>query len=95
MLFAGLTILVMVSFDLKTTEPRTAKKTLFVVLLISMGVGVIQEGLQLLTGAPILQWNTLLDLGVDMAGTLLGYWVLLGVRKIRRTHSPPVTKSRA
>jgi VanZ family protein len=77
-LYAGLAVLVMSTFDL-----RPSMKALGWVLVISLGVGIIQEGLQLFSDVQILRWNSLLDLGVDSGGTLAGFLVVTGIRKLR------------
>jgi hypothetical protein len=94
-LFAGLAALLVVSFNLQRSGPRAASKTVALVLLVSLGIGGIQEGLQLISGVQILRLNTLLDLGIDMAGALTGCLLTLIVCKAHPDHSSPVTKSRA
>jgi hypothetical protein len=77
-IFAGLVVLVMFAFDL---DP--SRQTLGIILLVAIGVGIVQESLQLLSGVQVLKWNTLLDLGVDSAGALAGYGVVWGIGKLR------------
>jgi VanZ family protein len=77
-LYAGLVVLIMFAIDL-----RPSIKALIWVILISLGVGIVQEGLQLLSGAQSLRWNSLIDLGVDTGGALFGYIMVIRIRKLR------------
>jgi len=78
-LYAGLVVLVVAGFDLVLTR-RTAVR----LLLVALGVGLLQEGLQLIAGVQVLGWNTLLDLGVDLSGALLGYTGIFVMQKFQR-----------
>jgi VanZ family protein len=80
-LYTGLVVLVMVNLDL-----QPSLKTLGWVLLIMLGVGIIQEGLQLLSAVQILRLNTVVDLGVDGAGALIGFWFYYVYRNYLTTH---------
>ena len=77
-LYAGMAILVTWAFDLPPTL-----KTLGMILLVTLFVGITQEGLQIFSGVQILRCNTLFDLGVDTVGALLGFGVFAGVRKVK------------
>jgi hypothetical protein len=84
MLFAGLAILILFASDLPLTW-----KGLRWILLISLGVGVVQEYLQQVSGhIPDLRWNSLLDLGVDLGGAILGFGAAIIYQKMRRSHWP-------
>ena len=80
-IFAGLTLLVMYAFDLPPS-----RGTLGIILLVALGVGIVQESLQLFSGVQVLRWNTFLDLIVDSAGALVGYGLVLGCRKLLARH---------
>jgi len=81
-LYAGFTILIIYAFDL-----RSKRKVLGWVLLITLGVGVVQESLQQITSnIPYLRWNSLLDLGVDLGGTLIGFGAAAVIKWYRRTY---------
>jgi len=77
-LYTGLVILVICAFNLDSSG-----KTVVIALCVALGVGIVQESLQLLSGVQVLRWNTLLDLGVDSAGALAGYGLVWGVAKRR------------
>jgi hypothetical protein len=78
-LYAGLVVLVIVAFNLALTRRTTVR-----LLLTVLSVGLLQEGLQLIAGVQVLGWNTLLDLGVDLSGALLGYTGIFVMQKIQR-----------
>jgi hypothetical protein len=44
--------------------------------LVALAVGLLQEGLQLLSGVQIWRWNTLFDLGIDLLGAGMGVGIL-------------------
>jgi hypothetical protein len=77
-IFSGLIVLLMLAFDL---EP--SRKTMGLILLVALIVGILQESLQLYSGVQVLRWNTLLDLSVDSAGALVGYSLIWGIAKLR------------
>jgi len=82
-LYAVLAGLVMISFN------RPVKRSsLGFILLITLVVGVLQEGWQMLSGVQIMDWNTCLDLGIDLLGSLIGYGFYAMIYWLR-------TKSRA
>ena len=79
MLYAGLSSLVIWIFELPTSL-----RTLVIVALAGLLVGIIQEGLQIFAGVQVWGWNTFFDLGVDSLGTLIGFGLTaLGNRKRR------------
>jgi hypothetical protein len=47
-------------------------------------VGLLQEGFQLWSGSAYLTWNLAFDLGVDLAGGLLGWSLAEWVRRRRK-----------
>ena len=67
-LFAGLVVLLGMASGRALT-----KRTAAGFLLVALVVGLLQEGLQLLSGVQIWRWNTLFDLGVDLLGAGLGW----------------------
>jgi hypothetical protein len=82
-LFAGLVVLLGVTLGGLTVTKETSEvsKTSEVLnaagfLLVALAVGLLQEGLQLLSGVQIWRWNTLFDLGIDLLGAGLGVGVL-------------------
>jgi hypothetical protein len=75
-LYAGLAILSLLVFNLPL-DHRTVLLVLGIVLL----VGVIQEGMQLLSAVQIVSWNSIFDLGVDLIGGMIGLGVVWGIRK--------------
>jgi hypothetical protein len=82
LLFAGLAILILFASDLPLTW-----KGLGGILLITLAVGVVQEILQQISGhIPDLRWNSLLDLGVDLGGAILGFSAVIIYQKLRQTH---------
>jgi hypothetical protein len=83
-LYAGLAALVM--FNLHT---QPGWKTFWRVILVTLSVGFLQEGFQLLSGVETLKLNILLDLGIDCAGTLFGYGLFTRIAwpLIDRSHS--------
>jgi hypothetical protein len=82
LLFAGLAILILFASELPLTW-----KGLGWILLITLAVGVVQEYLQQISGhIPDLRWNSLLDLGVDLGGAILGFGAAVVHQKLRRTH---------
>ena len=83
-LYAGLTVLLVLVFDLSLNR-RTALLVFGIVLL----VGLIQEGMQLLSGVQIVSWNSLLDLGVDLIGAGIGFGVVWGIRKASGMRKTP------
>lgn len=58
-------------------------KTLRILLIVGLVIGMIQEGMQILAGVQIIGWNTLLDLGVDSLGVLIGFGAVARTRKHR------------
>ena len=70
-LYAGLVILFVRAFNLKINH-----RTTFIVLGLVLIVGIIQEGMQLVSNVQSLRWNSLLDLGVDLAGAGFGLLIL-------------------
>ena len=74
-LYAGLSVLVCITFQLERS-----RHTLTKVILAAIGVGVLQEGLQLISGAQVFGWNTCLDLGIDTLGSIIGVGVFAGFR---------------
>lgn len=76
-LYAGLAMLLVLVFDLSLTH-----RTVLLALGIILFVGVIQEGMQLISGVQIVSWNSLLDLGVDLLGAGIGLGVVWGMRKV-------------
>jgi hypothetical protein len=69
-LFGGLTILVLILFNLKL-EPRTA--VLIVIGVLTLGMG--QEIIQLQVKDRGFGWPEIFDLAVDLTGAGLGWWV--------------------
>ena len=82
-LYAGLAILIISTFN-----KQASKKDLIIVLSAALGLGLAQEGLQLLTYVEILEWNSLLDLGVDLLGALIGFSVFFFYKRSKRTYRP-------
>lgn len=81
-LFAGLAILILFVSDLPLTW-----KGLGWILLITLAVGVMQEIFQQISGhIPDWRWNSLLDLGVDLSGAILGFGAAVVYQIRRRTH---------
>ena len=79
LLYAGFAILILYVFYLKPIL-----KVLGWVLLITLGVGIVQEIFQQITSnIPYLRWNSLLDLGVNLVGALLGFGAAAGFRRLR------------
>ena len=64
-----------------TFQPEPSRHTLTKVVLAALGVGILQEGMQLISGAQILGWNTCLDLGIDLLGAVIGIGVFAGYRR--------------
>jgi VanZ family protein len=83
-LYAGLAILLVLVFGLPLTR-RTVALVLGIVLL----VGLIQEGMQLFSGVQVVSWNSLFDLGVDLAGAGIGLGVVWGIRKASEVRKTP------
>jgi len=78
-LYAGFAILIIHVFNLKPVP-----KVLGWVLLITLGVGVVQEIIQqIASNIPYLRWNSLFDLGVNLVGSLLGFGAAAGYRNLR------------
>jgi hypothetical protein len=75
-LYAGLAILIVVVFNLPI-----CRRTVLWVLGVVVFVGMIQEGMQLVSGMQVLQWNSFFDLGVDLIGAAIGLCVIWGIRK--------------
>lgn len=82
-LYAGLAVLVMVVLDRSVTI-----SSLGLILVITLVVGGLQEGWQILAGVQILRWNTLFDLGIDSLGAIIGFGGFALIYSLR-------TKSRA
>jgi VanZ family protein len=80
-LYTGLVVLVMFNLGLPP-----GLKTLGWVLLITLGVGIIQEGLQLLSAGQTLRLNAVVDLGVDGIGALIGFGLYYVYRNYLTTH---------
>jgi glycopeptide antibiotics resistance protein len=72
LLFGGLVILVIKTFHL----PLNKQTALWMIPLV-FTVGLLQEGLQLLEKARPFGWWEVFDLGVDLAGAALGWYILL------------------
>ena len=82
LLYAGFSILILYVFDLKP-----GLKVLGWVLVTVLVVGVVQEIIQQITlNIPNLRWNSLLDLGVDLGGALLGFGAAAGFRILRESY---------
>jgi len=82
LLYAGLANLILFSFDWQPTL-----KSLGSIVLIALVLGVIQEVIQQISGnIPYFRWNSLLDLGVDLGGALLGFGAAVGFSKLRGTY---------
>ncbi len=78
-LYAGLAIFMIWVFDLEIKG-----RTLGIVALAGLTVGLLQEGLQIFSGVQVLGWNTLFDLGIDLAGNLIGFGLVTLKRKRRK-----------
>jgi glycopeptide antibiotics resistance protein len=78
-LYAGLAVFVIWVFEMAVSW-----RTLGMVILTALMVGLIQEGLQVIAGVQELGWNTFFDLCVDTLGSWIGFGVAaLGNRKRR------------
>ncbi len=77
-LYAGLAILLMQIFNLQFN-----RRTIVFVLGMALFVGIIQEGIQLFSTVQIISWNSVFDLGVDLAGAGIGLIVLGASKKSR------------
>jgi len=77
-LYAGLVILV-----LRVARRPADRKTFILVLVLTLGVGAIQEGLQIFSRG---EWwlavlpASLFDLGIDLLGTTLGFAAMVITR---------------
>lgn len=83
-LYAGLTVLFVLVFDL----PLIGRKVLIVPGVVLL-VGIIQESLQLFSGVQVVSWNSGFDLGVDLIGAVVGLGVVWGIRKTSRAGKTP------
>ena len=88
-MYAGLIILVHISFNL-----RPSWQTLGLLFLLTLWVSILQESLQLASGVQVFGWNICLDLVIDMLGAAIGFIISTVYSQIRQDHSP-MTKSRA
>jgi hypothetical protein len=73
-------------------ELSVGLKTLGIVILVGLLIGMLQEGLQLLVGVQVLRWNTLLDLGVDFLGVLIGFGIVTGIKNGAWIRNPRTVK---
>jgi len=73
-LYAGLAMFVMMAFDLPVS-----KRSLGMILAITLVVGGLQESWQIISGVQILGWNTLFDLGMDTLGGIIGFCIFSAV----------------
>ena len=78
LLFAVLSALLMQSLYGRLA----AKGGVGVVLVLVLGVGLLQEGIQLFSEQRLLHGNNFFDIGVDMLGGVLGVLVALRLRKM-------------
>lgn len=76
-LFAGFTLLLSWNYRIALTPARAAG-----VLLAALGVGILQEALQALSQQIFWLPGVLFDLGIDLAGGILGLliWRLFGAK---------------
>lgn len=79
LLFGGLVLLIVKTFQL----PLNRKSALLLILLI-LSTGLLQELLQLLVKQRDFGWSEVFDLGVDLAGGVLGWLILLIYSKINK-----------
>jgi glycopeptide antibiotics resistance protein len=70
-LFAGLVILIAHTFHLKGGIKDTA-----VIFLVLLAVALLQETLQLPAKHRPPGWAEVFDLGIDLVGGLLGWWIV-------------------
>ena len=56
-----------------------------IVLALLLGVGLLQEGIQLFSEQRVLNYGNFFDIGVDMLGGGLGLLLALGFRKMAAT----------
>ena len=78
LLYAGVAFLLLFSFNIKIT-----RQSVGLILTAVLLIGALQESLQLFSGVQILRWNSLLDLGVDLLGGVMGILLLKLVRRFK------------
>ena len=64
-----------------------ARAGVAVVLALLLGVGLLQEGIQLFSEQRVLNYGNFFDIGVDMLGGGLGLLLALGFRKVAATRA--------
>lgn len=57
-------------------------------LLLGLGLGIAQEGIQLLYKQRPLVWDELRDLVVDLVGMIAAYGLFAGMRSCTKRHKP-------
>lgn len=85
-LYAGWAILLIVIFN----RPLS-RGTVLLVLTATLLIGILQEGIQLLSAVQIFNWNSAFDLGVDLIGAGIGIAMLWGIKKVSGLRNTPET----
>ena len=78
-LFSGLVVLVVYAFRMPLN-----RRTVAAVLMVILGVGMVQEGLQLLFKQRPFGWTEVFDFGVDLLGGMLGLGLVWLASRLRK-----------